>query len=353
MGTQVLGSASTIFKYVYKVLGIVQFSYSKAPPTTKFSKMGARLWCVFSYGYFICICIFFHSARYDDKILIYVHIVVFYGTIVVIVVSLIMFHRRSDKIKILLIRIDDLSHTPVKKSTTTILSRVLLISCLIPVVVGYSLRGTTTYIIFTSCCTLITFDNFFLTDILDCLSEKFTAINETFRNLTSNTQSRRTNKVNLIIESVQNLSHTHYDLVILALQTTKQFEVTISLQIAYCFIATVDAIYTLITMTASSESMMSVRFVANSGQAAFSVCWFYTLVAKFSETQDTANAAALRLHEIWNKSVCRKAMGEKFRQLELVSIRMFNTQIRFNVCEFFNLDWKFCQLVIFCYLLKK
>ena len=112
----------------------------------------------------------------------------------------------------------------------------------------------------------------------------------------------------------------------------------------YNFIFMVDAIYTVTVLVAHSRHL-TLRFGANFSYLVFSLHHLCVLIAKISQTQELANTGVLHLHEIWNKHVSKKEMNREFRHLELLSIRMLNTQMEFSIRGFFNLDWTFFQTV--------
>ena len=132
-------------------------------------------------------------------------------------------------------------------------------------------------------------------------------------------------------------------MVILALKISKEFEVTITVAMIQWFVSVVDGTYTSTVLIAKSLIFTS-RFGCNFGYVVFSFLWLYVLIAKFNETEELANSGVLYLHEIWNKRVCGKIDAE-FRYLQLISLRMHNTEIEFNACGYFSLNWRFFQMV--------
>ncbi|KAJ3643822.1 hypothetical protein Zmor_026509 [Zophobas morio] len=185
MAAQLLESTSRALKYIYKLLGIVQFSYSKTPPKTTTSKIIPRLWCILSYCYFINICIFYNTAsHFSNKIMDYVHFMVYHGTVIQMVVLFTMLYKRSSKLKTLLLRLDNMetpTHPPPRKR---FLVRFTLISALIPVVLFFLLRSVSYYyVFFFYCCILNAFDNIFLNDIFDSICDQFASINHKLQTL--------------------------------------------------------------------------------------------------------------------------------------------------------------------------
>ena len=106
----------------------------------------------------------------------------------------------------------------------------------------------------------------------------------------------------------------------------------------------IDGSYTVTVLAAYSQHLTS-RFATNFIYLVFALLRLYVLIAKICETQELANSGVLHLHEIWNQHVSRKEMNREFRHLELLSIRMLNTQMEFSIRGFFNLDWTFFQTV--------
>ena len=336
MATELLETIPKTFKYIYKLLGIVQFSYCKTPPKNKLSKFAPHLWCVFSYGYFINICTFYNSSNYNVKIMFYVHFLVYHGTVLLMIVLFLMFCIRSTRTKALLIRIDQ-NKMKCQKSTKNnrTLVRIILLGCLLTNVVFFIFLEVGYYVYISYCCVIISFENIFLNDIFDCLCDKFTLINQRLE--TSVTTSNQ-NKM----DTIQDLSHQHYDLVLVTLQMSKQFETVVTVTIVQWFVAMIDSIYTATVLGVKSQ-VLTARFGSNFSHIVFLSCWLLVLIAKFSKTQEVANSGAIILHEVWNKHASKQS--KTFHHFELISMRMFITQVRFNACGFFNLDWTFCQTV--------
>ncbi|KAJ3643819.1 hypothetical protein Zmor_026506 [Zophobas morio] len=341
MSPQLLQSTSKLVKYVYSVLGIVQFTYDKAPPKTKFAKVVPRLWCLLSYVYFINICIWYNNSKHDGKIMTYVQFFVDQGSVFMMIVLFIMLFKRSNKIKMLLICIDDLNLSLNCPATTRkrALIRITLVVSVLPLIIFSSFQEERDFyhIFWYYCCVVITFDTIFFNDIFDCIGDKFAAANEKLEIITKRDKS--------YIHVLQNFSHFHYDLVRLTLEIKNQFEITTIASMIHSFICMVDAIYTITVLVAHSRHL-TLRFGANFSYLVFSLYHLCVLIAKISQTQELANIGVLHLHEIWNKHVSKKEMNKEFRHLELLSIRMLNTQMEFNIRGFFNLDWTFFQSMV-------
>ena len=129
---------------------------------------------------------------------------------------------------------------------------------------------------------------------------------------------------------------------VLVQEMVKQFEITIIVSMVQWFVNVVDSVYTVIVLVAKPEFLVDVRLASNFFYAMYSFSWLYVLVAKFSETQKVANKNVYILHEIWNKGVSRS--NKRF--MTLVSLRMLNTTLKFNIGGFFCLDWNFFYIVV-------
>ncbi|KAJ3641751.1 hypothetical protein Zmor_028230 [Zophobas morio] len=352
MSPQLLESTSRLVKFIYNVLGIVQFSYDKTPPRTKFAKIVPRLWSVLSYSTFIHLCIFFNNSRHDGKIMTYVQVFLYHGTVVLMILLFITFYKRSNKIKTLLICIGDMvvplsSSVPRKKR---IIIRSTLVGVLFALIIASSFQeGNTYYFIFWYyCCIIIAFDTVFINDIFDHIGDKFAAVNEELQLHTKCDKSvLRFHKKTTFrdMNSLQNLSHFHAELVFLTLEITKQFEVPIIVSMIHSFICMIDGSYTVTVLAAYSQHLTS-RFATNFIYLVFALLRLYVLIVKICETQELANSGVLHLHEIWNQHVSRKEMNREFRHLELLSVCMSNARVQFNIRGFFILDWTFFQTMV-------
>ncbi|KAJ3641750.1 hypothetical protein Zmor_028229 [Zophobas morio] len=98
----------------------------------------------------------------------------------------------------------------------------------------------------------------------------------------------------------------------------KQFETVVTVTIVQWFVAMIDSIYTATVLGVKSQ-VLTARFGSNFSHIVFLSCWLFVLIAKF------------------NKHAPKQS--KTFRHLELISMRIFVTQVRFNACGFFNLDW--------------
>ncbi|KAJ3648646.1 hypothetical protein Zmor_020435 [Zophobas morio] len=73
--------------------------------------------------------------------------------------------------------------------------------------------------------------------------------------------------------------------------------------------------------------------------------WLTMLISSYSSTQKEANKTVNYIHDVWNCWVLRK-VDKNLQHLQLVSIRLLNSKLKFTAKYFFDLDWTFYHMII-------
>ncbi|EFA07622.1 gustatory receptor 128 [Tribolium castaneum] len=342
--TTVLVTTPTLLKYSYKLTGVVPFPFTTSKPT-KISQVVSHIWPIFFCLYFISIYLFYTSVNNETKIFSYINFLVYHWNVLYMVVYVVMLHKRSTKVKKLLTEISKIQLiTNNNSKSNERYVRIIQIVTLVCLLVTFLLRNIplTYTIYFMYPCTISTFDNLFINDVLNEFCNKFKTINRKFENIVA---KFGTSESDFNIEIIQKLSHHHYNLVSLVLEMIKQFEITLIVAITQTFIVMVDSVYT-VTFLIFNKRVLTFHFGCNLFFVHYAICWLFNLIRKFSETQEETNKAGSYVHCIWNKYSLRGNIEKKMRYLELVSLRLLNTKVNFTASGCFNLDWTLLQTII-------
>ncbi|KAJ3643823.1 hypothetical protein Zmor_026510 [Zophobas morio] len=339
-------------KFVYKILGIVQFSYTTETTSVR-AKICARLHCVLSCAYFINFIFLCNDFSYEVKVMRYVHFLVHYGHFLHMLILVLRYFLRSDKIKEILLHLRKI-RVPLECSTYNrrhSFARIFLIVSYIPslsLYVPFRKRTDSHLFYYMYPNIVILFDLLFMNDVMDAFSEKFGRVNRQLQLVVYEVKALDQNEQRIILrnEKIQKLSYSHCELVVLVQKVVKEFEITIIVSMVERFVNIVDCIYTVTVLVVNSEPVTSVRLWINFVFAIYLFFWLYVLVMKFSETQKVANKGGYILHEIWNKCLNKGVSGGNVRFMTLVSLRMLNTTLKFNMGGFFYLDWNFFYVVV-------
>ncbi|RZB40827.1 7tm 7 domain containing protein, partial [Asbolus verrucosus] len=203
-------------------------------------------------------------------------------------------------------------------------------------------------------------DTLFLRDILYYISDKFELINLQLQRQICSVDLFKlfplttTNKIKLLeeddinfnIQRIEELSHMHYNLINLATEIVKLFEITVILSLILWFESIIETVYYIIYMTVNELDQDLIHYGLNVTYVMFLFCWLFVLVSSFSHTQNKANRTATYVHDIWNKYAVSGKVDRRVRHLQLTSIRLLNTKLQFTAMDFFNLDWTLCHTII-------
>ncbi|KAJ3641795.1 hypothetical protein Zmor_028270 [Zophobas morio] len=186
-------------------------------------------------------------------------------------------------------------------------------------------------------------DHLFLDDILQSISMEFSRINQELKTLATEQLYYPE------MCAIDQLTLPHSDLVTLAIDINKLFDVvTISSMITWLVYA-VDCVYflvhSLVLENTNSGKVVLITFTALDGL--LFVLWLSMMVRMYSRTQREANRTAELVHDVWNRCY-KKINGDKkiVRGLELTSVRLFNHKLFFTAGNFFKLDETFCHMMV-------
>jgi hypothetical protein len=358
-----LESTPTYLKYLYKLIGIVQFSDSPS----KCSNILLRLWCLPFYSYFVYLCVRYNTSyESNTAIFLYMHTVTNYVNIACVCLYVASFYNRSDKLYALLIKLDDVKVDTIMSMTSKsfrqsnwhkpILIGLLAFNILCILFLDYPIESSI-YLYFF-CITIHCFDNFFLNDILNKVLYKFEKINRHLQRqiysvdlfkifpLTKMDKIKtiREDEITFNIRQIQELSYFHYDLVHLALEIVGNFEITIIAALIMWFQNIIEANYYIIYGLVK-DGLNFVDFLCNLLYLMYLYCWIFVLIRIFSSVKDKANETATYVHEIWNKYAIKGEIDNRIRYLQLVSVSLLNTKLQFTAMDLFPLDWTFLHMV--------
>jgi hypothetical protein len=357
-----------LVKFIYRAMGIVQFSLTDSE--NKCTKVYQRVWCVPFYSFFIYICISYNTSSHDyvsvfeliDKFtnvenILYTTACCFY------------FYQRSSSLKSLLIQTNSVKYDFMTMPNRNIQFDWFILGLVALLISNFALipfmSTDSLFLIYTYFPLILTcFDSMFLNDIMKQLSLKFEMINNNFQQqIESSSLSKifplaktqqievlEKNELDFKIQRIQKLSHLHYDLVNLAEEICKNFEITIIVSLLCWFENVIETVYYIVFITVNGTGT-TFNFVINGIYLLYGFYWLFVLVGIFSGVQDKANNTVSLVHDIWNKYAMSGKINKKIRHLQLVSVRLLNTRLQFTARDYFNLDWTFCHMVIinFCF----
>ncbi|EFA07629.1 gustatory receptor Gr103 [Tribolium castaneum] len=330
--------------FVYRSLGIIQFCPKNSHKIVKISPTVL----------YVCLQLYFlyTSVKFSSDYMTlgftglfhYLDLLSTVGTVLSMLTSLVMFRKRSKRLKTLLEQTDKIEIFQTNEKSRLSCIQILLFAGIVGLILLVPFSNSMIDLSFFYFIPLFIniFDHMFLCDILNFISSKFGSINHHLRHqIKTEDEDIKTN-----IRRVQELSFSHYNLVDLTKKITRLFEITTLAAMGMWFGYMVDgSYYTLHVLVHGSPSFWTdVGFNCMFGVLHF--FWLCFVIDGFARTQNTANLAAIYLHDIWNKYLERGKLDRNVRYLQLISIRFYNTKVRFTAMDFFSLDWTFGHLMI-------
>jgi hypothetical protein len=217
---------TTPIMYLYRVLGLVQFSPPRSRKTIL--KNGPPVWLIPMNLYFIYVCLNFSTVfNSTTGIPKYVDIVSTFGSVLSMCTCTVMFYRRRTKIQSLLIEIGQTTlQTSVSHQTINWLKCILFCDIAVIIVsLPFFEQPFFAFFCFFLPMLVNIFDHLFLDDILTYLGAEFDMISQHLKQQRDSMALLDTQIVD-DIERIQKLSLRHCDLSKLTLQFTRCFEVT-------------------------------------------------------------------------------------------------------------------------------
>jgi hypothetical protein len=335
-----LENTPTYLKCIYKLIGIVQFSYSLIP---KFPKIYHRLWSLPLFCYFIYLCVEYNlHKRPNTEIFFYIDHCTNYGNILSIHFCFLCYYQRSNSLRMLLLKLTEVKPCSITHPNRKYLKhnnwyRLILIGLLVLNFIFFPFyHNPSQFILYMYYFGPIMhcFDILFLNDVLNIVLYKFEMINQHLRR-----------RININVQHVQELSLLHHRLVHLATDIVKNFETTIIAALIMWFESVLETVYYTIFLMVNGQSRPIIEYGGNLVFLTYCFSWFFIMIGVFSRVQNKANETATLVHDIWNECATRRGLDERMRHLQLISLRLLNTKLRFTAKELFFLDWTFCHTV--------
>ena len=328
-------------------MGIVQFSELKKP------RLLERLWCVPFYLSFILLCWHYNTHPHPDVVIIEViEIICNLENIVCMITTCFYFYRRNNTLQSVLIKIDKI-RSDHDTTFTNRSKRILLISLLALIFAFAPFMDTPPifliYIYFPI--TVNCFDLLFLSDIMTSIYAKFKLINRKFELQAYSTCKIIKLKIlqqevaNSEIQLMNELSYLHSSLVQIAITVCQNFTITILVSLVLWFQNVITTIYYVLYQSIHDIDF-NLDHVGNLIFLLYSFGWLFSLMEIFTGVEAEASKACTLVHSAWHKYSAEAKINPKIRHLQLISVRLLSTKLRFSARGFFDLDWKFFHLVV-------
>lgn len=284
-------------KYIYKILGIIQFSSRKK---NGFSRIAPHLWPVPVNFLFFYLCVKYNTVVFNLHfmgIFKYVDMLATTSSTISMVISTTVFYSRSTQLKLLLAELEQLQIHPTlifmsPPKHDNWLRKFLIFSLIINMMffpfmeepiymsIYYSLPGIINF-----------FDHLFLSHILDHISHKFDSINRDVKHRINLVGFLKVfadqDELNMNIKRVQSLTHLRYDLVDLTVRIYRHFEMTTVAAMVSWFGYVNDTIYYIIYVVTNDINRNNLIFYGNNVVfLMFSFCWLVFILRMFTRTQD-------------------------------------------------------------------
>jgi hypothetical protein len=353
----------TYLKCLYKLTGVAQFSYNSQ---SNFPDFLQRLWCFPFYLYLGYTCLDYNfSYYYLENMLHYINAISNITNIICLSLCVFIFFKRTSNLKILLLNIDNIKFDCVKRceghynwQRPLLLGLLFLNFAFIPFL--KTPKKLLIYI-YDLPMVLICFDNLFMNDVMSTVFEKFELINRQLHRQVNSVNFceifplTKIEKIKILeddeitfnVHHVQKLSHMHYDLVHLAIDICKNFEISILAMLVLGFQKIIATVYFIVYTTYNSKNVTVISYCTNAVYAVYHFCWLFVLIEVLSRVQNEANKTATFVHDIWNKYAVNGKIDKRVRHFQLISVRLLNTKLRLSARDFFNLDWTFYHMVLY------
>lgn len=297
-----LESIPTLSKYIYKAIGVIQFSAAE-------SLTYSRLWCIPIFaGYFYLIYYMqFYTSVVNLDVFEYLEILTIIQNVVLVLVYAIIFFKRARNTKQILGKIDNIKLYALTTSRRfaqphTFFRRLLLVMLFTNF--GFIIASNKIQLLIHAWLprALTTAETLFINDLFYYVSAKFELINQHLKRQTSSVELAtifpltKTNKIKILedddlsfkIERINELSGCHYDLVHLAIELGKNFEFSIVFSLVLWFAFVIESVYSIIFYTVNIKDM-EVGGVLPYGLDGSYVLYLFislaVLVSSFSHTQ--------------------------------------------------------------------
>ncbi|RZB39533.1 gustatory receptor [Asbolus verrucosus] len=353
-------------RYIYKFVGILQFATSI--PENAFSRAFSRLWCfpLYLLYYSLSVVSFLSQFEIIESVGIFtgIDMVTSTGSFFCVTISLIMFYWRSNQLRSLLIKVNEIKlvlvTSPSKQRTHDWLGSILVALIVLNFTLTPVFDDTIAAFLFYISTAIGSLDHLFLSNILGFVRSQFEAINQHLRRQIDTVdlsklfpltkvekiKQLKEHEITLSIRRIQELSLLHCDLVNLVTEISGLFEITTITSMAMWFGFVINAIHYAVYIIGNMQEGETTFLYCMTLYVTFFSLWLYIMVRSFSRTQETANSTSTYVHDIWNKYDLNNKVDRRVRHLQLISIRLLNTKLKFTARNFFSLDWTFCHMMI-------
>ncbi|EFA01382.1 gustatory receptor 138 [Tribolium castaneum] len=326
-----LPNTPLLLQHIYKLLGITQFFSNDSI----YSKIFGRLLCLPLYVYYFYTHVTFSISFYHSNL-----VIILIGRFIqnminftYILISLVFFYKRSDKIRSSLITLHKLNLDKNTNSWNKWM-RVILVLLFASNILQFPFFGESFGYAFCSCYTgtVFLFETLFLDDIFSLVLIKFKSINQQIPSLQH-------------IDELDNITHHYCLLVDLTNEIINHFAMNLLLTFLFWFGYFVVTIYFALCFV-TLKVVWWRSFFSVSAFILYETQWLFMVINSFSQIQIEAEKIGSHVHEIWNQFTTKGKIDRRIRHLELLSIRLFYIKVELTVNGFFNLDWAFCHLII-------
>lgn len=290
-----------VFKILYMLMGVVQFL---SIPSTISSKFYTRLWMLP-----MCVAFFYIFIQWatnniqPPKTLLNFSPKIFSGfanvgftvSLITGIFSLIIFYRRNNTLRKLLIELDNI-YFIISKSQDAIKVYdkfdIVLILMKISTFLVICYVDPNNFAMMFLIPSMLGINQIFLNNILAFARYQFQIINQQLSgfNIFSSKILTNLNK-KLQITCIDNLSLLHCDLVNLCLKINKLFEITTTISMAFCFSVIILLLYILIFLIAHSELTLEAVVIISAiiYSIVYYFLWLVFTIRNYTLTQETVS----------------------------------------------------------------
>ncbi|KAJ3655434.1 hypothetical protein Zmor_014566 [Zophobas morio] len=349
-------------RIIYRLFGIVQFTCKS--PQNYFLQILPRLWSLPLF-FFYCYCcvelikIFVVIKEHD---LLKTELIVTFLALLAILTCMVVFMFRSNKLKILLKKLDEIKLERVHEQKERclkllVLTLLLLLSCFVPYLFSWPVFYIMYYKVPPGICFL---NHLFLSNVLDIICSQFTVIN---KELERELRRISTNKIFFLyknkrskelkendkfssISCIEKLSFLHYNLVHLTVEITKLFDISTILSMVLWFGYVICCLYFFIKPFLEGTTRSTLYYSYLICDFIFYCLWLLIMIRTCTHTQTEASKTTSYIHQAWNYFCEKENIDGKVRHLHLISLRLLNTKLRFTARNFFSLDESFMRMMV-------
>ncbi|KAJ3648637.1 hypothetical protein Zmor_020428 [Zophobas morio] len=343
-------------RIIYRLHGIINFSCSTSG--SFYSRCFTRLCCVPILAFYTYCCSMWLVRRINgsnttvDKIDLIVSSVGVLST----TVSLLTFILRSNRLKFFLLQLNELKLNYNRKLKNDYLKNsVFVVTALLWSFLLVFPRTFVSVAYYVLPAVIGLFDHLFLSEILEFVRLELVLINEELHRKATGMLSIRTTSIKntvihdlkdkeiyFILARIEEITLRHSDLVVLALDINKLFDITTISSMITWLVYVVDAIYYLIHI--ADISFFDLIFTCLYALLFF--LWLPVMARTYRLARKEVNQTSEFVHDIWNQRCQTGNLGKTMLHLQLVSVRLFSNKLCFTAGNFFNLDETFCHIMV-------